>query len=145
MFCITILINKMKSITIKEQFNVHPKILYKAWLDSKVHSEMTGGQAECSAEVNGEFSAWDGYITGRNLELIPYKKIVQSWRTTEFSEHDDDSELIIEFTPADKGCLLTLTHYNIPSGQPDYKKGWMDYYFKPMKKYFQDKYRSASR
>ena len=71
----------MKSILLKETFNVSPEILYNAWLDSKEHTEMTGGQAVCSSETNGNFSAWDGYITGFNISLEPHKKIVQSWRT----------------------------------------------------------------
>ena len=57
--------------------------IYSAWLDSVAHSEMTGGQARMSDEIGAEVSAWDGYITGRNLELVPHQRIVQSWRTTE--------------------------------------------------------------
>jgi len=135
----------MKSIKIKELFKVSPKTLYNAWLDSKTHSEMTGGNAVCSSKVKGSFSAWDGYITGQNLTLDPHKKIIQSWRTTEFSETDADSELILEFTQIEEGCLLTLTHNNIPDGQPDYKKGWREYYFKPMKKYFESKIKNNNR
>ena len=58
--------------------------IYGAWLDSRAHSEMTGGRAQMSSELGGDFSAWDGYITGRNLELVPGERIVQSWRTTKF-------------------------------------------------------------
>jgi activator of HSP90 ATPase len=32
---------------------------------------------------------------------------------------------------------LTLVHTNIPTGQEDsYKKGWEDFYFKPMREFF---------
>lgn len=127
----------MKSIVLKETFKVSPEILYNAWLDSKEHSEMTGGQAVCSSEVNGKFSAWDGYITGFNISLEPHQKIVQSWRTTEFSESDKDSELIIQISATKEGSLLTLTHSNIPKGQSDYENGWIEHYFTPMKHYFQ--------
>ena len=126
----------MKSFKLKETFNVSPKILYHAWLDSDEHTAMTGSEAECSSEENGDFFAWEGYISGFNISLDPHKKIVQSWRTTEFSDSDKDSEVIIEISEAEEGSLLTLTHNNIPEGQSDYKKGWIDHYFNPMKEYY---------
>jgi len=99
---------------------------------------MTGGQAECSNKEGGEFTAWDGYITGKNIELIPYRKIVQLWRTIEFKDLDEDSELTIELLKTEEGCELVLTHKNIPDGQPDYLEGWIDNYLIPMKEYFSD-------
>lgn len=125
-----------QSFVLKETFTVNPEILYHAWLDSKKHSEMTGGEAKCSDEVNGKFSAWDGYITGSNISLIPNKEIRQTWRTSEFLDSDKDSELIIQISKMDEGCVLTLIHQNIPAGQSDYEQGWVEHYFEPMKKYF---------
>jgi uncharacterized protein YndB with AHSA1/START domain len=65
--------------------------VYEAWLDSLAHTEMTGGEAIMSDEVGAEVAAWDGYITGRNLELVPGERIVQSWRTSEFTDEHEDS------------------------------------------------------
>jgi uncharacterized protein YndB with AHSA1/START domain len=59
-----------------------PDEVYQAWLSSDGHSQMTGSPATVSAQVGGEFSAWDGYIHGKNLELRRGTRIVQSWRTT---------------------------------------------------------------
>jgi hypothetical protein len=42
--------------------------IYDAWLDSITHSEMTRSKASMSDEVGAEVSAWDGYITGGNLD-----------------------------------------------------------------------------
>ena len=53
------------------QFAVKPEVLYRAWLSSKQHSAMTGSAAKVQARVGGAFSAWDGYITGKTLELQP--------------------------------------------------------------------------
>src|SRR6202171_4420576 len=69
--------------------------IYEAWLDSLAHSEMTGGEAIMSDEVGAEVAAWDGYITGRNLELVPGKRIVQSWRTSEFTDQHEDSIITV--------------------------------------------------
>lgn len=121
----------------KKHISATPDQIFNAWLDSDMHSEMTGGEAECSSEVGGTFTAWDGYISGTNMELIENKKIVQSWRTTEFDESDEDSLLTIELTESETGTELILTHTNIPEGQTQYEQGWIEYYFEPMKLYFQ--------
>ena len=124
------------SCEIKQQFPVSASMLYSAWLNSEEHAKMTGGEAEVSNSEGGEFSVWDGYITGKNVSLLADSEIVQTWRSTEFKDSDADSELVIRFKDNDKGCELTLIHTNIPDGQPDYEKGWQDHYFVPMKEYF---------
>jgi len=121
---------------LKEKFSIDPITIYNAWLDSKEHSNMTGSEAICSNQEGGEFSAWEGYITGKNIQIIQNKKIVQSWRTSDFRDNDENSELIIDIQEREEGCELLLTHKNIPEGQPDYKQGWIDHYFNPMKEYF---------
>lgn len=124
------------SFKLEETFPVSPQVIYHAWLDSEQHSNMTGGSATCSNESNGSFSAWDGYISGFNKSLVENQKIIQSWRTTAFESEEQNSEVLIELKETEQGCLLTLTHTGIPEGQPDYKKGWNEHYFTPMKAYF---------
>ncbi len=122
---------------LKEQFNVKPPIIFDAWLNSEEHSRMTGGKAHCGIKVGDKFSAWNGYIQGRNIKLIANKEIVQSWRTSEFAEDDEDSNLIIRLEEDENGTVLNLIHSNIPKGQTQYKQGWIDHYFVPMKIYFE--------
>src|SRR5579859_121560 len=111
--------------------------IYDAWLDSVAHSKMTGGQATASAEPGAEFVAWDGYITGRNLELIPGERIVQAWRTTRFPEDHEDSIVTLTFEERDGGTLMTLSHSNVPEGHLGYEQGgWQKSYFEPMIAYF---------
>jgi activator of HSP90 ATPase len=124
------------AFTISAAFPVPPATVYAAWLNSRRHSLMTGGTAICSARVGGAFSAWDGYISGKNIELEPDRRIVQSWRTTEFAENDMDSRLEIIIAATKRGCILTLKHSNIPPGQAEeYRQGWKKHYFGPMLKY----------
>lgn len=127
----------MNSFKITEFFPVDSPTLYSAWLNSESHTAMTGGEAICSNKEGEAFSAWDGYITGANQKLVEGKRIVQSWRTSEFKDSDGNSLLILQFEDSENGCKLTLKHSNIPEGQPDYKQGWVEHYFKPMKEYFQ--------
>lgn len=124
-------------IKIKQQFPVSASTLYHAWLNSKEHAQMTGGEANVSNSEGGKFSVWDDYITGKNVSLKTDSEIVQTWRSTEFKESDPDSELIVRFKDNENGCELTLFHLNIPDGQPDYEQGWEDHYFVPMREYFE--------
>jgi len=115
------------------------KQVYEAWLSSIEHSTMTGGAARIDATVGGQFSAWDGYISGTTLELEPYRRIVQSWRTIEFPVDAPDSRLEILLEESAAGTHLTLKHSNIPVGQGSgYESGWVENYFDPMRDYFSE-------
>ena len=117
--------------------NAKAEKFYEAYLSSDGHTALTGSPARVDGTVDGDFTAWDGYIQGMFLELEKNKRIVQAWRTAEFPEEAEDSivEILLE---EDHGkTKLTLKHTNIPKGQMDsYKTGWEDFYFKPMREYF---------
>ena len=88
--------------------------------------------------VGAKVSAWDGYITGANVALTPGERIDQSWRSGEFVADDEDSLIEVTLAPAPEGCLLTLRHSRVPDGQTSYERsGWHDFYFEPMRAYFQ--------
>jgi uncharacterized protein YndB with AHSA1/START domain len=122
-----------------------PEEVYDALLDSKKHSEMTGSPAKISAKVGGKINAWDGYISGKNLELVKGKKIVQEWMTTEWPEGYPPSRLEITLSPARGGkTLLKMVQTNVPAEQaPNYEKGWYESYWEPMESYFKKKSEKA--
>ncbi len=113
-----------------------PEEIYDTWLDSEGHWAMTGGRAKASAEAGGEFEAWEGYITGKNLDLERGKRILQSWRTAEFQPTDEDSELEITLHEVEGGTRVTLNHRKLPPHGSQYEQGWIDHYFEPMKLHF---------
>ena len=113
--------------------------IYAAWLDSERHAAMTGSTARCSAQVGASFDAWDGYIQGVNLALEPGVRIVQSWRTTEFSESDPESQIEVTFAQVEGGTQVALRHSKLPAHGDQYKQGWVDSYFEPMKEYFESR------
>lgn len=128
----------LESIQLSTVLPAIPERIYQAWLDTRAHSAFTGSEAVVDPRLGGRFTAWDGYIQGANLELEPYRRIVQSWRTTEFPEESPDSHLEILFEEVEGGTQITLLHTDIPEGQAqDYYRGWEDYYFAPMSRYFQ--------
>lgn len=121
-----------------------PDQVYAAWLDSDEHSAMTGGYAQTTDQTGDLFEAWDGYITGKNLELVRSSRILQSWRTSEFEDSDEDSLLEILFEPEADGTRISIRHTKLPAHGMQYKQGWRDSYFSPMKTYFDAKSKTGA-
>jgi len=120
-------------LTLSVMLPVPPERLFRDWLDSAAHSAITGSPAFIDPWVGGQFKTWDGYIHGRTLEMQPGKRILQSWRTTDFPQGAPDSLVEVLFEPAAEGTLLTIRHTRIPPGQAgDYAHGWREFYFDPM-------------
>jgi uncharacterized protein YndB with AHSA1/START domain len=116
-----------------------PHDVYNAWLSSEGHGAMTGSPARISDKVGDDFDAWDRYIHGVNLELVPYERIVQSWRTVEFRDEEPDSRLEITLEPYNGQTRLTLKHTGLPPHGWQYKQGWVESYFEPMQDYFESR------
>ncbi|HTK82391.1 MAG TPA: SRPBCC family protein [Bacteroidota bacterium] len=128
---------KTKTIKQKEFISATPVEIYDALLNDKKHSAFTGAKATCDRRVGGKFTAWDGYITGKNVKLENGRRIIQEWKTQEWPQGYPPS--VIEFTFKQKrnGTVVNMVQSLVPSIQaPNYEKGWKDYYWRPLKKYF---------
>lgn len=124
---------------------VTPRMLYDAFLDSRTHSAMTGGRARMSGRVGGTWSAWNGDLSGKNVELVAGKRIVQTWRGGDFPE-DHHSTLTLTFARSTTGARVTLRQTDVPDDlAAGYAQGWRDYYWTPMKAYFEGRRKTASR
>ena len=133
------------SFTVSAVIPVGAREIYDAWLNGKTHARMTGTKAaKASTVVGGAHEAWSGYSFGRNLKLVPGRRIVQSWRTVEFAPEDADSEIDIRLAASPRGTRLTLVHSNVPDGHTGYRRGWIDYYFVPMKAFFAERAKSRT-
>jgi len=116
-----------------------PQTVYEALMDSKKHSTFTGQAAKMSSKVGGKFTAYGGYIEGKNTELVPGKKIVQDWRASDWPE-GHISKVTYAMKKEGKGTKLTFTQTNVPNEfAKDIAQGWKDYYWVPMKKMFEAK------
>ena len=126
----------LESIHVSALIPASPQAVYDAWLSSEQHSLMTGAAAQIDPRIGGGHRAWDDYISGRTLELHPGKRIVQSWRSTQFGE-SGDSLIVVTFEEEGGHTRLQIAHTDIPQGQgAGYQSGWHDHYFKPMIAYF---------
>lgn len=129
----------MPTRTIKQSvlINATPVEVYDALVNAKKHRAFTGAKATSSNRVGGKFTAWDGYIAGKYLKLVPGRKIVEEWRTTDWPEGYPPSLIEFGFERDNKGMRLTMVQSQVPSAKAaDYRTGWKSYYWDPLKKYF---------
>lgn len=127
-----------KNKTIRQEvfFKALPEEVYEALMNSKKHATFTEAKAAISTKIGGKFTAYDGYITGKNLALKPGKQIVQSWRGSDWPE---DALSVAKFTlkKSKGGTLLLFVQTDVPADfYSDINQGWKDYYWKPLKKTF---------
>ncbi len=121
----------------KEFISARPVEIYDAFLNAQKHSAFTGARATNDRWVGGKFTAWDGYISGKNLALENGRRIVQEWKTTEWPTGCKPSLLEFTFKPKGAGTVVTMVQKDVPSVQAgNYRRGWTDYYWMPLKKYF---------
>ncbi len=114
-----------------------PVEVYEAYTDPKKHSAFTGQEATGAPKVGGKFTAGDGYITGRYVELEKGKKILQEWTTTEWPAGYPPSLLELTVRPKGKKTELTMVHSKVPEEQVEYYAGgWKEWYWGPLKEYF---------
>lgn len=131
---------KTKTIKQKEFIPVDPVEIYDALLNEEKHSAFTGAKATCDRRVGGKFTAWDGYILGTNITLENGRRIVQEWKTSEWPEGYPPSMLEFTFKKKSGGTEVYLIQKNVPASQAiNYEKGWGEFYWTPLKKYFNHK------
>ena len=131
-----------KTVTIEqiEFIKAKPAEVYQAYVDPKKHSAFTGAEATGEPKEGGKFSAWDEYISGKFLKLEKGKRIVQEWETTEWPEGYGPSIVDLSFIEKGDGTEIRMVHSKVPAEQAkSYERGWIDFYWKPMKKYFESK------
>ena len=131
----------MKTSSFKQQVTVQasPAVIYDVLMNAKKHEVLTGAAAKISSKVGGAFETYDGYAFGKNLELIPGKRIVQTWRAKEDTwPEGHDSFITFELKALPKGrTKLLFEHRAVPASLAhNFKQGWIDFYWTPLKAMF---------
>jgi uncharacterized protein YndB with AHSA1/START domain len=133
----------MKTKTLRQTvtFPAPPNEVYAALMTSRGHAAFTGAPAKISPRVGGKFSAWGGYIHGTNLELVPGKKIVQTWRPSEDGWPEDYfSKVTFVLTPVAGGTRLSFTHSGVVAEHAGHlSSGWKESYWDPLERYLRGK------
>ncbi len=137
---VVVFLKKLNVTTITQKAVIpkaSPKQVYEAYVDPKKHSEFTNSKATGKPVVGGKFTAWDGYISGKFLELEEGKRVVQEWISTDFPEGYLPSRLELTFCEVSKGTQIVMVHSNVPKEIADEAaEGWTEFYWEPMEKYF---------
>ncbi|XP_009771571.1 uncharacterized protein [Nicotiana sylvestris] len=126
-----------KTITMTEKFSCRAKDLFEILMDEKRWKGFTQSNARISKEVGGEFSIFNGSVTGTNVELQEGKLIVQKWR---FGSWPDGVQSTVQITFEEPGSGVTvvkLTHTDVPEEDrygnatvvENTERGWRDFIF----------------
>jgi activator of HSP90 ATPase len=114
-------------------FKAAPHDVYEALMDSRKHAAFTGDSAKISRKVGGAITAYGEYVTGRNVELVLDKKIVQAWHAADWPDgHESTVTFILKRVPG--GTRLSFSHRDVPENDVEaIRQGWKDNYGEPMK------------
>ncbi len=106
-----------------------PARIYQALVDSKRFSEVMGAPATGDSNEGAPFSAFGGHITGRHIELVPGKRVVQAWRAKTWPE-GLYSVVRFELTAEGAGTKLVFDHDGFPEDMKEHlAKGWQTNYW----------------
>jgi activator of HSP90 ATPase len=115
-------------------FKAEPHAVYELLMDSKKHARFSESKAAISREVGGKISAYDEYIDGWNVELVPDKKIVQKWRESDWPA-GTYSTASFELKKVPGGSRLTFVQTEVPEDQfEDIDEGGVEHYWERIKK-----------
>ncbi|HYL74892.1 MAG TPA: SRPBCC family protein [Bryobacteraceae bacterium] len=124
-----------KAIHHEVDFAAAPQRIYDALLDEKQFKAFSGMAAQINREAGGAFSIFEGHIVGRNLELVPARRIVQAWRVVPWPK-GVYSIARFEFEARGSGTRLTFDHTGFPSEEAEHLEiGWQDHYWKALRVY----------
>lgn len=120
-------------------FKATPDVVYGLLMSSKGHSAVTGEKAVVDPGIGGKTSAYGGYISAKNIELVVGRRIVQAWRATDWPKGHWST---VEWTlvPTGKGgCKMVFVHSDVPADQvASIRDGWVEYYWDPIKAYLKE-------
>jgi len=127
-------------------FKASRKRVYDALIDAKQFDkviQLSGAMqsmklgdkpTEISREVGGAFTLFGGYITGRNVELVPNERIVQAWRTGAW-QPGVYSIAKFELVEQGSGTKIIFDHTGFPKGEAEVlASGWKAHYWEPLAK-----------
>ena len=116
-----------------------PERVYRAYMSSSEHEAFTkNGAAKISQDIGGVFVCHNGAIAGRNLALIPGRRIVQAWRSANWPEGTFSIvRLDLEPGPDANTTRLRMSQDGFPEDQREHlESGWRARYWLPLTAYF---------
>lgn len=117
----------MKDFKKYYKINTEAEILFSALTNAATIQLWTGEPAVMEPVEGTEFSLWEDSIVGKNITIVPGKKLVQEWY---FGETDQPSIVTILLHAEKNHTSVELRHTNIPDEIYDnITQGWNENYF----------------
>ena len=125
----------MSNIHHEVRFSAEPSRVYALLVDSSQFAEFSGAPASGAATVGTSFFAFGGFITGRHVELVPDRRIVQAWRAKNWPE-GVYSIARFQLRAEGTGTTLVFDHDGFPNEMKDeLASGWHANYWEKMTRY----------
>lgn len=126
----------VQTLIMHEEFQCNANDLYNALTRAEMLTAFTRSPAKVVASRGGEFSLYAGNVQGKFEELVPEKKICQTWRLKNWpSGHY--SNVSIELEETRNSTQMTLKQTGIPSAEYEsMKSNWNRYYWHSIKQTF---------
>ncbi|HEY2735628.1 MAG TPA: SRPBCC domain-containing protein, partial [Polyangiales bacterium] len=70
----------MSNIHQEIRLSAAPSRIYRSLVDSRAFAELSGAPASGDSSEGAAFSVFGGHISGRHVELVLDRRIVQAWR-----------------------------------------------------------------
>lgn len=126
----------VKTLETVEKFQCRANELYDALTRTDMVTAFTRGHVKLELFSGGEFVYFGGNVSGQFKEIIPNKKITQTWRLKQWpSGHY--SNVVMEFDEKEDHTVLKLTQTLIPSAEFEATKAnWTRYYWDSVRSAF---------
>jgi activator of HSP90 ATPase len=128
-------------------FKASTKRIYDALTDAQQFQKMTmlsvdakGADfatkpAVINRELGSAFRLFGGYITGRQIELVPNQRLVQAWRAGSWPV-GVYSIARFELLPDGTGTKIVFDHTGFPQGDAEHlAAGWKSHYWEALEKF----------
>ena len=116
-------------------FRTTPARIYGVLLDAKQFAACTKDTADIQPQAGAGFRLFGGRIEGRNIELIPNQRIVQTWRPASWSP-GIYSIVRFELDANGSGTRVVLDHTGFAEDKWEgLNKGWAENYREPLHTY----------
>lgn len=123
--------------TIKQTYLIDSSLeeVWKALVNPKYINAWGGGPAKMDDKVGTKFEFWGGDIHGKNIEVIPLKKLVQEWFGGNWEK---PSIVTFTLTEEKETVKIDLLHTDVPDNEAkDIDEGWKEYFLGPLKEYLE--------
>jgi activator of HSP90 ATPase len=124
----------MSNIHQEETFEATASKVYQALVDAAEFAKMTGAPATGTGAEGDSFSLFGGHITGRQVELVPDRLVVQAWRVKTWPAGVYSIARFELFADGTK-TRVVFDHHCFPADMKDHlAAGWISNYWEPMRK-----------